>query len=44
MNPNRSAAHATRHTAKNLVAAGAANEILIQVSYAIGLHNLWMFL
>ena len=33
---DRSAAYATRHIAKNIVAAGVANEILIQVSYAIG--------
>lgn len=33
---DRSAAYATRHIAKNLVAAGLANEILVQVSYAIG--------
>ena len=33
---DRSAAYATRHIAKNLVAAGLADEILIQVSYAIG--------
>jgi S-adenosylmethionine synthetase len=33
---DRSAAYATRHIAKNLVAAGVASEILIQVSYAIG--------
>ena len=33
---DRSAAYATRHIAKNLVAAGLAEEILIQVSYAIG--------
>lgn len=33
---DRSAAYACRHIAKNLVAAGVANEILIQVSYAIG--------
>jgi S-adenosylmethionine synthetase len=33
---DRSAAYATRHIAKNLVAAGVANEILVQVSYAIG--------
>jgi S-adenosylmethionine synthetase len=32
-----SAAYATRHIAKNLVAAGVADEILVQVSYAIGL-------
>src|SRR5690606_14975774 len=31
-----SAAYATRHIAKNLVAAGVADEILVQVSYAIG--------
>lgn len=33
---DRSAAYATRHIAKNLVAAGVADEILVQVSYAIG--------
>jgi S-adenosylmethionine synthetase len=33
---DRSAAYASRHIAKNLVAAGLADEILIQVSYAIG--------
>ncbi len=33
---DRSAAYAARHIAKNLVAAGVANEILIQVAYAIG--------
>nr|WP_067056803.1 methionine adenosyltransferase [Mucilaginibacter sp. L294] len=33
---DRSAAYATRHIAKNLVAAGVCNEILVQVSYAIG--------
>ncbi|MGB3467835.1 MAG: methionine adenosyltransferase [Cyclobacteriaceae bacterium] len=33
---DRSAAYATRHIAKNLAAAGVANEILVQVSYAIG--------
>ena len=33
---DRSAAYAARHIAKNLVAAGLADEILIQVSYAIG--------
>lgn len=33
---DRSAAYAARHVAKNLVAAGVANEILVQVSYAIG--------
>jgi S-adenosylmethionine synthetase len=33
---DRSAAYATRHIAKNLVAAGVAREILVQVSYAIG--------
>lgn len=33
---DRSAAYATRHIAKNLVAAGLAEEILVQVSYAIG--------
>jgi len=33
---DRSAAYATRHIAKNMVAAGIADEILIQVSYAIG--------
>ncbi|TKC56831.1 methionine adenosyltransferase [Pedobacter hiemivivus] len=33
---DRSAAYATRHIAKNLAAAGVADEILVQVSYAIG--------
>lgn len=33
---DRSAAYATRHIAKNMVAAGVAEEILVQVSYAIG--------
>ena len=33
---DRSAAYATRHIAKNLVAAGVADEALIQVAYAIG--------
>ena len=33
---DRSAAYATRHIAKNLVAAGVAREVLVQVSYAIG--------
>ena len=33
---DRSAAYATRHIAKNLVAAGLCDEILVQVSYAIG--------
>ncbi|MCH7411776.1 methionine adenosyltransferase [Belliella sp. DSM 111904] len=33
---DRSAAYATRHIAKNMVAAGIADEMLVQVSYAIG--------
>ncbi len=33
---DRSAAYATRHVAKNLVAAGVADEVLVQVAYAIG--------
>ncbi len=33
---DRSAAYASRHIAKNLVAAGVADEILVQVAYAIG--------
>ncbi|WP_136466177.1 methionine adenosyltransferase [Flagellimonas onchidii] len=33
---DRSAAYAARHVAKNLVAAGVADEIMVQVSYAIG--------
>ncbi len=33
---DRSAAYAVRHIAKNLVAAGIADEVLVQVSYAIG--------
>ena len=36
---DRSAAYATRHIAKNLVAAGVADEVLIQVSYAIGVAH-----
>jgi len=34
---DRSAAYAARHIAKNLVAAGLANEVLVQVAYAIGI-------
>lgn len=34
---DRSAAYATRHIAKNLVAAGVADEVLVQIAYAIGL-------
>ena len=34
---DRSAAYAARHIAKNMVAAGIADEILIQISYAIGI-------
>lgn len=34
---DRSAAYAARHIAKNLVAAGVADEVLVQVSYAIGM-------
>ena len=33
---DRSAAYATRHIAKNMVAAGVADEMLVQISYAIG--------
>jgi S-adenosylmethionine synthetase len=33
---DRSAAYAARHAAKNLVAAGVADEVLVQISYAIG--------
>jgi S-adenosylmethionine synthetase len=36
---DRSAAYATRHLAKNIVAAGIAKECLIQVSYAIGVAD-----
>ena len=36
---DRSAAYAARHIAKNLVAAGISDEILVQVSYAIGVKN-----
>ena len=36
---DRSAAYATRHIAKNLVAAGVADECLVQVSYAIGVSK-----
>ncbi len=34
---DRSAAYATRHIAKNLVAAGVAGQVLVQVAYAIGM-------
>ena len=33
---DRSAAYAARHIAKNLVAAGVADEVLVQLAYAIG--------
>lgn len=36
---DRSAAYATRHIAKNLVAAGVCTEVLVQVSYAIGVKD-----
>lgn len=36
---DRSASYATRHIAKNLVAAGVADELLVQVSYAIGVKD-----
>ena len=36
---DRSAAYATRHIAKNIVAAGVADEILVQVAYAIGVSK-----
>ncbi|HRG02674.1 MAG: methionine adenosyltransferase [Bacteroidia bacterium] len=36
---DRSAAYAARHIAKNLVAAGVSDEVLVQVAYAIGLAN-----
>lgn len=36
---DRSAAYGTRHIAKNLVAAGIADEILVQISYAIGVKD-----
>lgn len=36
---DRSAAYATRHIAKNLVAAGVADEVLVQIAYAIGLKE-----
>jgi S-adenosylmethionine synthetase len=36
---DRSAAYATRHIAKNLVAAGVCDEVLVQVSYAIGVSK-----
>jgi S-adenosylmethionine synthetase len=42
---DRSATYAARHVAKNLVAAGIAGEVLIQVSYAIGIArplSLWV--
>ncbi|MBS3738775.1 methionine adenosyltransferase [Mesohalobacter halotolerans] len=36
---DRSAAYAARHIAKNMVAAGIADEVLVQVSYAIGIDK-----
>lgn len=36
---DRSAAYATRHIAKNMVAAGVADEVLVQVAYAIGVSH-----
>ena len=36
---DRSAAYATRHIAKNICAAGLADEVLVQVSYAIGVSE-----
>jgi S-adenosylmethionine synthetase len=36
---DRSSAYATRHIAKNMVAAGVADEMLVQVAYAIGVAN-----
>ena len=36
---DRSAAYATRHIAKNMVAAGLCSEVLVQVSYAIGVKE-----
>lgn len=36
---DRSAAYAARHIAKNMVAAGIADEMLVQISYAIGIAN-----
>ncbi len=36
---DRSAAYATRHIAKNLVAAGICDEVLVQVAYAIGVAD-----
>ena len=36
---DRSAAYAARHIAKNMVAAGIADQILVQLSYAIGIAH-----
>jgi S-adenosylmethionine synthetase len=36
---DRSAAYAARHIAKNLVAAGVAGEVLVQIAYAIGVAH-----
>jgi len=36
---DRSASYAARHIAKNLVAAGVADEVLVQLAYAIGVPN-----
>ena len=38
---DRSAAYATRYAAKNLVAAGVCDEVLVQVAYAIGVADPW---
>jgi S-adenosylmethionine synthetase len=40
---DRSAAYATRHIAKNLVAAGAADEILVSILRLVQLLNQWVF-
>ena len=40
---DRSAAYATRHIAKNIVAAGICEECLVQVGYAIGVAEQWEF-
>ena len=39
---DRSAAYAARHIAKNMVAAGISDEMLVQVSYAIGIANIYV--
>ena len=40
---DRSAAYASRYLAKNIVAAGVSEKCLIQLAYAIGVQNLYLY-